>query len=149
MGYRNVVVGTDGSETAELAVREAAELAKSAGARLIIVTAFTPHPEQEARLQERVPEDIRWMITDATSADERARRGRAIAKEVGVAEIKTAVDSADPAEMLINTAENSGGDLIVVGSKGMTSAKRFILGNVPNKVSHHAPCDVLIVHTAS
>jgi len=64
-------------------------------------------------------------------------------------EIKTAVDSGDPAEMLIDTAENSGGDLIVVGSKGMTSAKRFILGNVPNKVSHHAPCDVVIVHTAS
>jgi nucleotide-binding universal stress UspA family protein len=149
MGYRNVVVGTDGSETAELAVREAAELAKACGARLTIVTAFTPHPDQEARLQAQVPEDIRWMITDATSADERARRGKAIAQDVGVQEVKTAVDSGDPAEMLINTAENSGGDVIVVGSKGMTSAKRFILGNVPNKVSHHAPCDVVIVHTAS
>ena len=38
--------------------------------------------------------------------------------------------------------------VIVVGSKGMTSAKRFVLGSVPNKVSHHAPCDVVIVHTA-
>ena len=149
MGYRNVVVGTDGSETAELAVRQAAELARAFGARLTIVTAFTPHPEEEARLQQQAPEDIRWMITDAASADERARRGRAIAKDVGVKEVKTAVDSGDAAEMLINTVENSGGDLIVVGSKGMTSAKRFILGNVPNKVSHHAPCDVVIVHTAA
>ena len=89
------------------------------------------------------------MITDSASADERAKRGKTIAKDVGVKEVKTAVDSGDPAEMLINTAERSGGDVIVVGSKGMTSAKRFILGSVPNKVSHHAPCDVVIVHTAS
>ena len=149
MGYRNVVVGTDGSETAELAVREAAELARAFGARLTIVTAFTPHPEEEARLQQQAPEDIRWMITDSASADERAKRGTTIAKDVGVKEVKTAVDSGDPAEMLITTAENSGGDVIVVGSKGMTSAKRFILGSVPNKVSHHAPCDVVIVHTTS
>ena len=149
MAYRSIVVGTDGSETAELAVREAAELARAFGARLTIVTAFTPHPEEEARLQQQAPEDIRWMITDSASADERAKRGTTIAKDVGVKEVKTAVDSGDPAEMLIATAENSGGDVIVVGSKGMTSAKRFILGSVPNKVSHHAPCDVVIVHTTS
>ena len=56
--------------------------------------------------------------------------------------------SGDPAEMLVETAEDTGADLIVVGSKGMASATRFVLGNVPNKVSHHAPCDVMIVHTA-
>jgi nucleotide-binding universal stress UspA family protein len=49
--------------------------------------------------------------------------------------------------MLIEAAEDTGGDLIVVGSKGMASAARFVLGSVPNKVSHHAPCDVIIVHT--
>ena len=56
--------------------------------------------------------------------------------------------AADPASLLIDAADDSGGDVIVVGSKGMTSAKRFVLGSVPNKVSHHAPCDVVIVHTA-
>ena len=58
------------------------------------------------------------------------------------------VDSGDPASLLIDAADHMGGDVIVVGSKGMTSAKRFVLGSVPNKVSHHAPCDVIIVHTA-
>jgi nucleotide-binding universal stress UspA family protein len=149
MGYRNVVVGTDGSETAELAVREAAELARVFGARLTIVTAFTPRPDEEARLREEAPEELHWLISDATAADERARRGRAIAKEVGVDDVRLAVDSGDPAETLINTAESSGGDLIVVGSVGMTSAKRFLLGSVPNRVSHHAPCDVCIVHTTA
>ncbi|MBV8979461.1 MAG: universal stress protein, partial [Acidimicrobiia bacterium] len=48
MPYRNVVVGTDGSETAEYAVRHAAQLAKANGARLTVVTAYTPRPEEEA-----------------------------------------------------------------------------------------------------
>jgi nucleotide-binding universal stress UspA family protein len=148
MPYRNVVVGTDGSETAELAVRHAVDLAKAFGSRLTIVTAFTPRPEEEAKRLQEAPEDVRWAITDATSADERARRARAIAREAGVDDVVMRVDGADPASLLIDAADDSGGDVIVVGSKGMTSAKRFVLGSVPNKISHHAPCDVVIVHTA-
>ena len=146
--YRNVVVGTDGSETAEAAVKHAAELAKACGARLTVVTGFVAHPEEEAKRQAEAPPDVRWLITDASEADERARRGRAIAREVGLQEVMLRVDSGDPAAVLIDAADETGGDVIVVGSKGMTSAKRFVLGNVPNKVSHHAPCDVVIVHTA-
>ena len=148
MPYRNVVVGTDGSETAELAVRHAADLAKAFGARLTVVTAFTPHPDEEAKRLQEAPEDVRWAITDATSADERARRARTIARDAGVEEVVMRVDGGDPASLLIDAADDSGGDVIVVGSKGMTSAKRFVLGSVPNKISHHAPCDVVIVHTA-
>jgi nucleotide-binding universal stress UspA family protein len=146
--YSSIVVGTDGSETAEHAVRHAAELAKLFGARLTVVTGFTPHPEEEARRQSEAPPDVRWMITDATSADERARRGRAIAREVGVEETVIRVDSGDAASLLLDAAEDMSADVIVVGSKGMTSPKRFVLGNVPNKVTHHATCDVVIVHTA-
>ena len=148
MPYRNVVVGTDGSETAELAVRHAAELAKAFGARLTVVTAFTARPDEEAKRIQEAPEDVRWAITDATSADERARRARATARDMGVDDVVLRVDSGDPASLLIDAADDSGGDVIVLGSKGMTSAKRFVLGSVPNKVSHHAPCDVVIVHTA-
>jgi nucleotide-binding universal stress UspA family protein len=148
MPYRNVVVGTDGSETAELAVRHAVDLAKAFGSRLTIVTAFTPRPEEEAKRLQEAPEDVRWAITDATSADERARRARTIARDAGVDDVVMRVDGADPASLLIDAADDSGGDVIVVGSKGMTSAKRFVLGSVPNKISHHARCDVVIVHTA-
>ena len=148
MPYRNVVVGTDGSETAELAVRHAAELAKAFGARLTVVTAFTPQPEEEAKRLQAAPEDVRWAITDATSAEERARQARAIAHKIGVDDVVLQVETGDPASLLIDAADDSGADVIVVGSKGMTSAKRFVLGSVPNKVSHHAPCDVVIVHTA-
>ena len=53
----------------------------------------------------------------------------------------------DAADAILDVAEEQAADLIVVGNKGMTGAKRFLLGSVPNKVSHHAPCSVLIVRT--
>lgn len=130
-------------------MRHAAELAKAFGARLTVVTAFTARPAEEARRLQEAPEDVRWAITDATSADERARRARTIAHDMGVDEVALRVDNSDPASLLIDAAHDSGADVIVVGSKGMTSAKRFVLGSVPNQISHHAPCDVVIVHTTS
>jgi len=149
VAYRNVVVGTDGSETAEAAVREAARLAAACGARVTVVTAFTPHPAATARAREEAPEELQWMISDANAADQRATHGREIARQAGASEVVTRVDSGDPADIILRAAEDTGGDLIVVGSKGMSSPSRFLLGNVPNKVSHHAPCDVLIVHTSA
>jgi nucleotide-binding universal stress UspA family protein len=53
----------------------------------------------------------------------------------------------DPADALIKVADEVGASMIVVGSKGMHGARRLALGNVPNKVSHHAHCNVLIVAT--
>jgi nucleotide-binding universal stress UspA family protein len=148
MAYRNVVVGTDGSATAELAVRHAAHLAKAFGARLTIVTAYAPQPASPTDISE-VPDDLLWRITDAAGADERAESAQVIAKEVGVKDVRRRTSSGDPATAIIEVAEDTGGDLIVVGSKGMASPSRFVLGSVPNKVSHHTPCDVMIVHTTS
>ena len=53
----------------------------------------------------------------------------------------------DPAEGILSVAEETKADLIVVGNKGMTGARRFLLGSVPNNISHHAPCSVIIVRT--
>ena len=147
MGYRNIVVGTDGSATAELAVRHAAGLAQAFGARLTIVTAYAVHETETAAAQAEAPEELHWMLTDSAGAEERARRGRELARQLGLADVKVRVARGSAAEVLIDTAEDTGGDLIVVGSKGMTSAKRFVLGSVPNQISHHAPCDVVIVRT--
>jgi len=54
----------------------------------------------------------------------------------------------EPADAILDVAEETGADLIVVGNKGMTGARRFLLGSVPNKISHHAPCGVLIARTS-
>jgi nucleotide-binding universal stress UspA family protein len=146
MGYKAIVVGTDGSESAERAVRHAGRLAATFGSRLVIVTAFTRHHDHD-RQAERVPDELRWAITDRHQAEEKAKAGRHAAHDEGAKDIVIVADEGDPAEKIIEAAEDHNADLIVVGSKGLTSASRFLLGSVANTVSHHAPCDVLIAHT--
>jgi nucleotide-binding universal stress UspA family protein len=147
MPYRRIVVGTDGSETAAVAVRHAATLAAAFGGELVVVTAFRPQPQTDRPHETEVPDDLRWAITDSAVAEEHARHAAGIAKEVGLEKIRVRSERGDPADALVSVADDAGADLIVVGSRGMTSASRFVLGSVPNKVSHHAPCDVMIVHT--
>jgi nucleotide-binding universal stress UspA family protein len=145
--FRSIVVGTDGSETAQTAVDAAAELAKLTGARLELVSAYEPVTSQRLRSEARqVPADLQWMVNpredvDATLADAAER-----VAEAG-AEARTYAREGDPADAILDVAEELGSDLIVVGNKGMTGAKRFLLGSVPNRVSHHAPCSVLIIRT--
>jgi nucleotide-binding universal stress UspA family protein len=145
--FRSIVVGTDGSDTASEAVRQATELARTLGARIELVSAYEPIPDQRLR-QERteVPEDLQWMVNPREDVDatlvEAAERVRA----ANVA-VETHARQGDPADAILDVAEERGADLIVVGNKGMSGAKRFLLGSVPNKVSHHAPCSVLIIRT--
>ena len=121
--YKSILVGTDGSATAAIAVERAVEVAAATGARLTILTV------------------------------DREERGRKIVDEVagrhadsGV-DIETKVIQGDPASVLVDETEAGGYDLLVVGNKGRTGASRFFLGSVPNKVSHHAPTALLIVRT--
>ncbi len=147
MPYRRVVVGTDGSQTAAIAVQSAAQMAAAFNAELLIVTAFQPQPVE--RVDEDVPEDIAWRITDSAVAEDHAVEAAQIALKQGLTskQIHALSERGDPATALVRVAEERGGDVIVVGSRGMSSPSRFLLGSVPNKVSHHAPCDVMIVHT--
>jgi nucleotide-binding universal stress UspA family protein len=140
--FSKILVGTDGSETAGVAVRQAVELARTTGAELIVlhgcrlVTPGTdvgfgaPIPDPEPMLE----------------------AGRAILDEVekqyaGEVKLRTVLRRGDPAEAVLDAAEEEGADLIVVGNRGMRGARRFLLGSVPDRVSRHAPCSVLIVHT--
>lgn len=145
--FTRIVVGTDGSETAAEAVRQAVDLAKLSGASLSIVSAFAPVPERKVKDQQRdAPADVQYeigpredvnLVLDAAAAD---------ARKEGI-EVQTHPVEGDPAEGILNVAEKTKADLIVVGNKGMTGARRFLLGSVPNNISHHAPCSVIIVRT--
>lgn len=147
MAYKRILVGTDGSATAEVAIRHAARLAKSMGAELSLVSAYSaPDPKQVSRWVQEAGQEFVGLITGTSAAESAVGRGQIAAKEEGV-DASTRFVEGDPGEVLINTAEADGIDLLIVGNKGMTGAKRFLLGSVPHKVSHHAPCDVLIVHT--
>jgi nucleotide-binding universal stress UspA family protein len=146
--YRSIVVGTDGSDSAKEAVRQAGELASEVGGNVLLVTAYEPVPE--SRLQQvrhNVPADASVGVNPRQEAqtilDEEAER----LKAAGVSEVEILPREGSPAEAILDVAEEKKADLIVVGNKGMTGARRFLLGSVPNTVSHHARCNVMIVFT--
>ena len=145
--FRSIVVGTDGSDTAKKAVTAAVDLAKQIGATLDIVSAYEPVPQSRLREEARqAPEDMQWMINPREDVEATLKEAAEKANEVGV-DTETFARQGDPADAILDVAEENNSDLIVVGNKGMTGAKRFLLGSVPNKVSHHAPCNVMIVRT--
>ena len=145
--YDSIVVGTDGSDTAKEAVRQAAELAKTVGAKLHLVSAYEPVPEGRLR-QERqnVPDAMQWMINPKEDVNNTLKEAAEQLEKDGV-EVDTYAREGDPADAILDVAEEEKADLIVVGNKGMTGARRFLLGSVPNKVSHHAPSSVMIIRT--
>jgi nucleotide-binding universal stress UspA family protein len=146
--FGRIVVGTDGSDTAGEAVRQATELAKLSGARLDIVSAFEPIPQQRIRQEAReAPGDVQYEISPREDVNLILDNASGVAKKEGVEELQTHAREGDPADAILDVAEEIKADLIVVGNKGMTGARRFLLGSVPNKVSHHAPCSVIIVRT--
>jgi nucleotide-binding universal stress UspA family protein len=147
MAYGSIVVGTDGSATAELAVRHAGTLAMHNHARLVIVTAYEPQGDALLQREEQAPDDLKWALTDRHQAEEKALYGKKLANEIGATGVVIQAIEGSPADVLLEAATDFGADVIVVGSKGLTGAARFVLGSVASSVSHHAPCDVLIVHT--
>jgi nucleotide-binding universal stress UspA family protein len=142
--FQSIVVGTDGSPTATEAVIRAAELARSCGARLHVVSAYKPL--DGLKLEGGGPESADWRITPDMNVEAILRDALTPLRGGGV-EAETHARTGDPADAIIGVAEDEQADLIVVGSKGMTGAKRYLLGSVPDKVSHHAPCSVMIVRT--
>jgi nucleotide-binding universal stress UspA family protein len=145
--FKSVVVGTDGSDTATQAVRQAVDLAKAVGATLELVSAYEPVPAQRLQQERRdAPKDMQWAINPKEDVEATLQAAAAVASEAGV-QANIYARQGDPADAILDVAEEQEADLIVVGNKGMTGAKRFLLGSVPNKVSHHAPCSVLIIRT--
>ena len=145
--YSSLVVGTDGSDTATEAVRQATELAKALSARIHLVSAYEPVAESRLREERvQVPDDLQWMVNPREDVEGTLRRAAGGIESEGV-EVATYAREGDPADAILDVAEEQGADLIIVGNKGMTGARRFLLGSVPNKISHHAPCSVMIIRT--
>ena len=144
-----IVVGTDGSSTATAALGQAIGLARSAGAALHIVSAYEPVPEGQLNSHLLVtPAEVQWTVHPRQDVLTLLSAAATQAREAGVAEVETYARVGSAADAILDVAEEQASDLIVVGHKGMTGATRFLLGSVPNKVSHHAPCSVLIVRTS-
>jgi nucleotide-binding universal stress UspA family protein len=145
--FSSIVVGTDGSDTAAQAVREAVDVASALEAALEIVSAYAPVSEQRLRAERRdAPADVQWATGPRREVEASLADAAEIAHAAGV-QARTHARQGDPADVIVGLAEEHDSDLIIVGNKGMTGAKRFLLGSVPDKISHHAPCSVLIVRT--
>lgn len=143
-----IVVGTDGSETAGRAVAKATALAGAVGAELIVVSAYSSRgpggvPSAGVTL------DSGWVAAAHSVAETTAEDAAKAARDAGVAEVTALAVSGDPAEVLIKVTVDESADLLVVGSKGMQSTARFLLGPIANKVSRRVPCDLLIVETSA
>jgi nucleotide-binding universal stress UspA family protein len=136
-----IVVGTDGSSTATTAVDQAASMAKFMGAVVHLVCAYNPIPGHglaaEALAYWDPREDAESCLSEAA----------ALIRSNG-GEVETHAVPGPAALALVEVAQRASASMLVVGNKGMTGSRRFLLGSVPDKLSHHAPCSVMIVRSS-
>ncbi len=148
--FASILVGTDGSDTATTALATRSTLAgarRQAADRQRVRARVRPAAAQRGI---EAPQDLQWMINpreDVLQVLQQAERRREVRWREPRSRHSRA--RATPRTRSSMSPRSSASDLIVVGNRGMTGAKRFLLGSVPNKVSHHAPCSVLIVRTTS
>ncbi|MBA3728750.1 MAG: universal stress protein [Actinobacteria bacterium] len=136
---KRILVATDRSDSAGRAVDWAADMAARFGAELIVLQVIVP---------ENAP-GTQAGAAEATRASYAAEDLKAYAESVAGSRgsARVAVDE-DPARAIVEAAEEEGVDVVVVGNVGMRGRREFLLGNVPNRVSHNARCSVIIVNTA-
>ncbi len=138
--FSKILVGTDGSATADAAVSHAVALAERLGSELLVATAYrgasgtgSPFGREEGHAGVEIARSV--LEREVERHGDRLR-------------LRPVLREGHPADVLIDVAEEEDVDVVVMGNRGMTEAKRFLIGSVPNNVSHHAPCHVLIVHTS-
>ena len=122
---RRILVATDRSETADYAVAWAADMAKRYGAELVLLQVC--------------------IGGISASLDELQQFATEVAGELGKARVAA---GEEPAQVICEVGEDEDVDVIVVGNVGMSGRKEFLLGNVPNRVSHNTRRTVVIVNTS-
>lgn len=133
-----VAVGTDGSETAGEAIRQAAEIARRFDAKLVLVSAF-----EDSNAAAAGSSEVDWVSNPAARARAILERTESELRRSGI-DCETRADSGEAADVILRLAEECDADLLVIGNRGM---KRRVLGSVPNTVTHKARCSVLVVKT--
>lgn len=134
---KKILVGTDRSESADKAARWAARMAAGYQAELLVLQVIVPPIEGSVDGQLEVKqagamEQLKGFVEELAGPKAQAR----------------VVVDGHPADVLLRVAEEEKVDVIVVGNAGMAGRKQFLLGNIPNRISHNAHCSVIIVNTA-
>jgi nucleotide-binding universal stress UspA family protein len=141
MALRSVVVADDMLDDSQAALDQAVELAKLARAKLTIVTVVSVVSPSFG-----VPVPIGDSFT--ALLESAAKRLEALKQRLlteGVTEVETALLEGNPVDQVVGFAEKSHPDIIVVGSRGLSTAGRFLLGSVSDGILHHVHCSVLVV----
>ena len=146
-GYTTVLAGTDGSESSFRAVDRAADVARDAGAKLLLACAYRPMSAREVQDAQDVLGGEAYKVSGSTPAEDVLRDAADRARSSGLTEVETVAVEGDPVDELVRVADQLGVDLVVVGNRGLNSLAGRLLGSVPADISHRASCDVLIVHT--
>lgn len=133
---QSIIVGTDGSDTAEIAVDRAGAIARAFDATVHVVSVYS---------DDKTPLVGAGRQSDRAHAEQATERARQRLAKQGV-ESEAHVSNQEAGRELVAIADEQRAQMIVVGNRGMSGAKR-VLGSVPNYVSHHAHCDVVIVRT--
>jgi nucleotide-binding universal stress UspA family protein len=144
--YRTVVVGTDGSGSSLRAVERAGGIA-GADARLIIATAYLPQPEDQRAAD--MLKDESYKVSGSAPIYAILHEARERAHAAGAQNVEDRPIVGAPVDALVEVAEDTGADLLVVGNVGLNTIAGRILGSVPANVSRRAKVDVLIVHTVT
>jgi nucleotide-binding universal stress UspA family protein len=136
----NIVVGTDGSPGAEAAIQKVIELAPGPGSTVQLVAAYPGRSalERIGMTAKQDTIDLRGVAYDVLARDEHRLRDAGF-------EVEKHAREGDPAQVLLDVAAEKDAELIVVGARGSTGHRRFLLGSVAGKLAHHAPTSLLIV----
>lgn len=149
VGYRKVLVGTDGSESSFGAVDRAAAVASGSDAQLLLVCAYYPmNARDESRAANELGHDA-YKVHGSNPADSVLTDAENRARAAGVSDVRRIPIEGDAAEALLKVAVDEQVDLLVVGNRGLNRFGGRLLGSVPANISHAAKCDFLIVHTTS
>lgn len=142
--YRTVVVGTDGSDSSLRAVDKAGTIA-GADAKLIVASAYLPHPK-DAQAADTL-KDESYQVSGSAPIYAILREAKDRARAAGAKNVEERSIVGAPVDALVGLAEEVDADLLVVGNVGLNTIAGRLLGSVPANVSRRAKVDVLIVHT--
>jgi nucleotide-binding universal stress UspA family protein len=137
VGWKRILLATDGSEYSKRATARAMELCEVYGADLTVVSVLDFPPEfyvEAPELGERLSEEARHCVSEVRAQAE----GRRLSPEC-------LVRTGEPYKVIVTMAREKQADVIILGSHGRSGLKRLLMGSVTERVIGHAPCPVLVV----
>jgi len=138
IGFENILLATDGSESVGPAIQEAMNIAKTCSSRLFVLSVVEVNPEYEAlapKLVEKAEEETRDHLESV--------RKRAVTDGIVCEAISGRGE--EPYRSIVDEAKARKVDMIIMGSHGRTGLKRLMMGSVTARVIGHAPCKVMVV----